>query len=79
MNSKKTISFFTNVEKKLILVTPALKTEFGEYPNVTVLMFDGNGNLKKEECPVNYVLNEYDEVAEIEVTTGNKNGLIIIS
>jgi len=72
---KKKIPFFTHSSFKLIPLDKPLDVP----PNVTVLVFTEQGNIKKQIAPVEYVLNDMDEISEIIVQTDNKNGYIILN
>lgn len=79
MKNQKPFPFFSHQSGKTIPLSADIKTSFGEYPDVKVLMYNEAGELSVEPVPVKFILNEFDETASINIITSNKNGLIILS
>ena len=67
------IPFFQHQLTRTVSIDNATE---GDYPNVRVLIFDGEGALHQEDVPIKFIGEE--QASSVVIETGNKNGYIII-
>lgn len=72
-------NFYPHQSEKKIAVSAQMREAFGNFPLVTALMYDENGGLHQESIPVDFELDEFDQVKTVIAKTGNRYGILILS